>query len=219
MWVRLRHGKMIDLDGKTKAYHPGDWVNIGRQAALAWLKDGSAELPSQASRQQLDIDLSGCCAVLLGASQGDADRVHSLLRRLAVRYDLAEAAAYKRVCLARPGALARLDLWPAGFDWLDVWEALAPLLPNYETAADLAVEGERTAAVIGDLRVPAYDDRLLFLRQPEGNDLLALWQEERAYGERLALTRALYRAKPLLLALPPTWLAEPEGKYRKGDGR
>lgn len=218
MWVKLRTPKNIDIEGARRTYHPGDWVNVGRQSAMAWLQDHSAELPSLASRQQLDMDFSGCRAVLALGDKDTARRVADLLPRLRVCHSLEEANGYERVVLAKPGAVTRVDLWPAGFDWLATWEVLAPLMANYLTAADLGVEGERTRAVISELRVPAYDDRLVFLRRGQAADeLLSLWREEEAYGPALALTRALYRAKPLLLALPPTWLsAEQQGKYRRG---
>lgn len=219
MWVRLKVAMQLDLDGCPRAYHPGDWVNVGKQLALSWLAKGSAELPSEAAKQQLLVDLAECCAVLPGGDRAGAGYVHGLLPRLAVYRGLAEARDYKRLVLAQPGGLERVDLWPAGFDWLATWEVLAPLVGDYRTAAELGDEGERqrTLGVVGDLRVPAYDGRLVFLRQGEATDgLLALWDEERRHGAALALTRALYRAKPLLLALPPTWLEAPEGKFRRG---
>jgi hypothetical protein len=218
LWVKLRAPKHIDIEGVQRSYHPGDWVNVGRQSAMAWLNDHTAELPSLASRQQLDMDFSGCRAVLALGDKDTARRVADLLPRLRVCHNMEEAEGYERLVLAKPSATTRVDLWPAGFDWLTTWEVLAPLMADYKTAADLGVGGERTLAVIGDLRVPAYDDRLVFLRRGQAaEDLLSLWREEEQYGPALALTRALYRAKPLLLALPPTWLsAEQQGKYRRG---
>jgi hypothetical protein len=99
-------------------------------------------------------------------------------------------------------------LLPRGFDFLARWEAAAPVW-SYETlAADVATgpERERTQALVGDLRVPLYETGLLFVRDCEGGRaLLKAWQAED--GEpRLAFLRALYRVKPLFLALPRSWL-------------
>jgi hypothetical protein len=98
-----------------------------------------------------------------------------------------------------------------GLAFLDTWEAAAPIW-NYETlAADVAAGEERavTEALIGDLRVPLYVHELLFVRDcAGGRALLTAFEEERAGGGdvRLAFLRALYRTKPLFLALPRSWL-------------
>ena len=130
---------------------------------------------------------------------------HRLPVKVQAGYDL----PWERTLFLDP-AIGRVpwDQVPKGFGFLDTWEAAAPIW-SYETlAADVAAgaERERTEALIGDLRVPLYETGLLFVRDCEGGRaLLKAWQAED--GEpRLAFLRALYRVKPLFLALPRSWL-------------
>jgi len=102
----------------------------------------------------------------------------------------------------------RAELYPAGVGLLERWEVAVPI-PDYNTlAAHVGSEADRayTQELIHDLRVPVYEPGVLFLRRCQaGFDLLAAWNDES--GERrLAFLRALYRAKPLVLALPSVWL-------------
>lgn len=119
-----------------------------------------------------------------------------------------------KTLLWNPEVPLRLELLPAGFRFLDHWHVAAPLY-DYNTLAfqhGTLEERTRTMALIGDLRVPLYETRALFLRQcPEVDALLEAWAYEREDGtdERLAFHRALWRVKPLILPLPITWI---EGK-------
>lgn len=45
MWIQLRVIKHIEVLGKMTTYHPGDWVDVGKQQALAWARSGEAALP------------------------------------------------------------------------------------------------------------------------------------------------------------------------------
>lgn len=116
--------------------------------------------------------------------------------------------------LWNPEVPLRLELLSAGFRFLDHWHVAAPLY-DYNTLAfqhGTLEERKRTMAVIGDLRVPLYETRALFVRQcPEVDALLDAWTHERKddADERLAFHRALWRVKPLILPLPITWI---EGK-------
>ncbi len=129
---------------------------------------------------------------------------------------------YERTLFIGDGIVVPWDLVPRGFDFLGAWEAAAPVW-SYETlAANLAQgkERERTASLIGDLRVPLYSTELLFLRRCENSErLLNLWQADGS--GRLAFLRALYEVKPLFLALPRSWLvkaASVAGRTRRNTG-
>lgn len=106
------------------------------------------------------------------------------------------------------------DLVDAGYHFIERWDAAAPLWRYGVLAQDLGTKAERaqTKGLVRDLRVPVYAaDRLLFVRQsPEAEQLLVAWDCEREGGAdpMLAFLRALYRVKPLFLALPRSWLAE-----------
>jgi hypothetical protein len=116
-----------------------------------------------------------------------------------------------------PGLRLRKELVPVGFHLLDTWQVAIPLYDYDKLAIHLAqgAERERTAAVLPDLRVPMYAWELMFLRRcDETGELLRVWREEQGapHAEphadtlRLSLLRALYRVKPLVLALPTTWI-------------
>lgn len=113
---------------------------------------------------------------------------------------------------------------PRGLAFLDTWEAAAPIW-NYETLAADVAAGEEcavTETLIGDLRVPLYVHELLFVRDcAGGRALLTAFEEERAGGGdvRLAFLRALYRTKPLFLALPRSWLRVSRASERRVSTR
>lgn len=100
--------------------------------------------------------------------------------------------------------------------WLETWELAAPLRPYSELALHHGDEEERTLtkALMLDLRQPVYDSRAVFLRDcPATPALLSAWDEERAFCRcagfcGLPFLRALWRSKPLILALPAGWIVE-----------
>jgi len=131
--------------------------------------------------------------------------------------------AYERTLLIGDGIAVPWEMVPRGFDFLDTWEAAAPIWAYETLAADVArgSERERAEALIGDLRVPLYSTELLFLRRCENSErLLSLWRADGG-DERLAFLRALYELKPLFLALPRSWLAKraaPVAQPRRNTG-
>jgi len=119
---------------------------------------------------------------------------------------------WKRTLFAAAGVAVPWDLLAAGFKLLSRWDAAAPL--SGVLARDLGTEADRarTLAVLFDLRVPAYDPRLLFVRDSSaGRALLAEWRAQCSGFDRgnesLAFLRALAAVKPLFCALPHVWLA------------
>jgi hypothetical protein len=147
--------------------------------------------------------------VVLRADDEEA-RQWAARHRLPVEIQAAYDLSWERTLFVEPAVAVPWSMLARGFDFLAQWEAAAPVW-SYETlAADVATgpERERTQALVGDLRVPLYETGLLFVRDCEGGRaLLKAWQAED--GEpRLAFLRALYRVKPLFLALPRSWLAD-----------
>lgn len=45
MWIQLTAIKHIEVLGKLTTYHPGDWVEVGKQLALKWIRSGDAASP------------------------------------------------------------------------------------------------------------------------------------------------------------------------------
>ncbi len=130
-----------------------------------------------------------------------------------------------RALVIGPGARVPWQLVKDGFQFLDHWEAAAPLLErNLAQDVGSTADRHRTAEIVRDLRVPVYASELLFVRACDGSSaLLSAWMEEMGPSTvpgprlpnpfqddsaawRLAFLRALYRVKPLFLALPRSWL-------------
>src|SRR3970282_2317566 len=42
MYIQLLMHQNMDVDGKARPYHPGDWVDIGKQSALTLIARGDA---------------------------------------------------------------------------------------------------------------------------------------------------------------------------------
>jgi hypothetical protein len=105
----------------------------------------------------------------------------------------------------------RIEFIAAGFGLLERWEIAVPLLSAQGLASEIGSESERaiTADVVHDLRVPVYQPGVLFVRKSEATqELLTVWQAEQMKGkdDRLSFLRAVYQVKPLILALPATWI-------------
>jgi len=121
---------------------------------------------------------------------------------------------FDRALIVAPGTIVPWDLVGHGFHFLERWDAAAPLWRYGKVAADVGTPAEqkRTQKITRDLRVLLYAHELLFVRDsPDGRALLAAWEQEMVDGgpsARLAFLRAVYRVKPLFLALPRTWSSE-----------
>ena len=120
-----------------------------------------------------------------------------------------------------PGTCVPWDQVPAGFGFLDKWDAAAPLWRYGAMATDLGTpdERKRTQAITRDLRLLVYSHELLFVRDSElGRALVAAWLGECQGGEpRLAFLRALYLVKPRFCALPRSWLADLEQRSHSDE--
>jgi len=150
------------------------------------------------------------------------NRIRKAAKRLQLSTEVREdgSTPFDRTLFIRPGLnKVPWELLNVGFEFLDKWEAAAPIW-RYDTLAVDVAKGEdrkRTEALMRDLRVPLYAHELLFVRPdtPGGKALLETWQEEEASGgePRLAFLRALYRVKPLFLALPRSWLGQDRERH------
>lgn len=112
-----------------------------------------------------------------------------------------------------PSAALDLEMFPPLVAWLSRWEVAVPLRTYTVLAENLGSEEERQASLPvlgGDLRQPVYDSRVLMIRRcARTRRLIKVWtQQETVEGENrdLAFLRAVWRVKPLLLALPRGWV-------------
>lgn len=116
-----------------------------------------------------------------------------------------------RTLLWMPTAEINLAEFGPVLKWLERFEVAAPLRPYDILAKDIGSEEERTASLplLLDLRQPVYDSRVVLIHNcPRARNLIRTWaKQEMREGEDadLAFLRAVWRVKPLILALPKTW--------------
>lgn len=206
VWLQLTKPKRISIDGKSTDRYPGDWVQVGRQTANAWIAEGSAVVPYPQAMQAEEP--AGTAGVMVFWGDASYDEIK-------VEWDAKSRVwelRWEKTCFWDTRASTPRHLLAAGFHFLNKWQVVAPLWDYRELAMNEGTEEERerTRAVIRDLRVPMYDTRLIFMRRcPETRSMLEIWDaESNGKMDRLAFLRALYRIKPLTLALPVTWTGQ-----------
>jgi hypothetical protein len=214
VWVRAKTILNVEEDGKRVQYHPGDWCRMGRHQAKEYLQSNQIDILKSAILQTVQ-DLTDCAILLRGmASEQQSSVLVAEQRRslMAAKYPgvpIEEYTGYPdkygRFLIWDQSAELRHDLILTGFHLLSKWQIAAPLL-DYNILAEsvgTAEERKETKVVIHDLRVPVYDSRVLFVRQcRETRKLFKLWAE----GDDLAFLRALYQTRPIINALPPSWI-------------
>lgn len=205
MYVQLLVRKHIEVHGRPTQFHPGDWVDVGKQDAQLWIARGEA--------RQVSGSLSAFPPMSGVVIRGDDGRhqIECFSDDLSATYTANVELCYHNTLLWDASALRNLrtSLLPIGFSLLQRWQVAAPLLEYQILAQSIGSEKDReiTRAVIRDLRVPVYDTRMLFVRRcVDTEKLIADWNVERQRGdERLAFLRALYSNAPFILPLPHTW--------------
>lgn len=208
-WVRLKSSKHIEIHGVTQHKVAGDWVEVGKQTAMRWLADGSAEIPSTRHFGELISPNAGL--YVLGSRVLGEQVLGQVGEKVRMEVGVEHAMPWTYTCVWDTAVPLHPELLPAGFGFLKTWQMAVPLWRRDQLACHVGSETDRqrTKDVIRDLRVMMYDTRLMFLKRCEATqDLIVAWREEReSEGDwRLAFLRALYRVKPMVLALPSTWL-------------
>lgn len=204
VWVRAKAIIRTEENGKQRTFYPGDWCQTGRHQAREWLTNGQAEILKPAILQTVQ-DLTDCAILLKGT-------IYETRRSmLAARFPgvpimpYHEGYTHGRFLLWDTVANLNQDLILTGFHLLAKWQLAVPLL-NYDTLAEnigTADERAETKAIIHDLRVPVYDCRVIFARDcQETRRLFELWDG----ASELGFLRALYQARPVVNALPPSWV-------------
>lgn len=202
MWVRLQSIQQIQQNGRPVPHYPGEWVEVGKQQGLGWISTGEADRPDMPGMSVLP----GCGLVVRGPL-GPAQTVFRSL-------DITEgepSLAFERTLFWNTSVKFRPELAVTGFRFLERWEIALPLLDYDTLARDLVSQAEagEVEAVLKCLRVLVYEPRLMFLRRcPAARRLLEAWQERRRRfaDDHIAFLVALYEVKPLVLALPASWI-------------
>lgn len=205
MWVQLKSVQNIEQAGVMRRFHPGDWVEVGKQTAMLWISRDEASAPGMQTQAFIsDVASRGAAEFGLVVPEG-------MIGAAPQGWQAEEgqpATRFERTAIwdgLTPVNEATLAL---GLSLVERWEIAAPLMDYQLLACNMGSEEERalTKGVIRDLRVLLYDTRLMFVRRTdETTRLLEMWNKEE--GERsLAFLRCLYRVKPMMLALPATWV-------------
>ena len=203
VWIRLESLQVLDWQGSQRTYRPGDWVDIGKMHAAALVASGQATVPDP-RRVSLFGDVG---VVLLSRSTQAATRLGRI--GVPVQYGtITPEIPYDRTLYWDPQVRLRSDVVPLGFELLDRWEFAVPLWSYTELARDIGTDTDRarTVGIVRDLRVPVYHPGVLFVRR--GVDALSAWSalESEIEDRRLSLLAAIYQTRPLVLALPTSWV-------------
>lgn len=213
MWVQLLAAKQLDQDGLSRTYYPGDWVDVGKQTALRWIADNEARTFAPGP----EIAIGPDAGVVVPPGREAAIRQLADMN-LGLTVTVGEPRlTHERTLLWDGLAPLRIDLLGVGFGFLDRWHVAAPLDSYERLVADIGTpeEREQTVRVIRDGRVPAYDPRVVFIRRCfEGQSFLDAWLEIAPGGrdDRLQMIEALYVTRPLVLALPTSWIRQRGGQ-------
>lgn len=194
--------RVMNAHGQDVTRYPGDWVRVGKQHARRWIAEGSAWIPERGQRAQL---LTAACGVVIwNGTDGSEAVLEKGMHFVHAKRPLLE---YHKTMLWQPELALKTHMLPVGFSLLDRWQIAIPLCDYDTLAMHVGDDGDqaRMLELVSDLRMPVYDVRLMFVRRcPDTRRLFDEWNKEP--GERrLAFMRALFRAKPLVLALPTTW--------------
>lgn len=208
MWVKLLSTQHIDIHGVRRTFHKGDWVEVGGQEGRRWIANRQAEVPSMKSA---GLIAKGAGAVIRGNIANGMTMLLKYAEGLRIESKMPFGLKFEQTMFLKAPLPARPELFPVGFHLLETWEAAIPLYKYDELACHVGngIDQGRTKEIVHDLRVPLYDSRLMFVRNCEGGRrLMRAWEDERinSASENHALLRAVYRTKPLILALPTTWL-------------
>lgn len=204
VWVQAKSILRADKHGQVTTYHPGDWLQVGRQQAKEWLKNDQCTILKPAVLQSVQ-DLTDCSIVLKNHTAELRNFLMNKFPAVPVEIYDGNLPDSTRFLLWDTTANLNQTFILTGFGLLTKWQMAVPLLDYDTLAQDIGTAGERktTEAVIHDLRVPVYDIRIMFVRRCRTtNELFELWQD----GTHLGFLQALYQARPIINALPPSWV-------------
>lgn len=98
-----------------------------------------------------------------------------------------------------------------GFNYLKKWQVIAPLRPYKELICKVIPDKfhDYLKNKILDLRVPVYDDRIIFIKTcDETRKFWGIYIRESKYlkNSNVAFSIALWEVKPFILTLPVGWV-------------
>ena len=217
-YIRLTAVKHIRKAGVQATYGKGDWVDVGKQTALMWLADGTAEIPGpDPTKVEVIAELigPGCGVRVLGKSAGPWPRQSQGFGNClkALKFSTGPLALpYPYTMIWTPTVRITPRQVLIGFSQIVSrkgrlsWEMVARLVGR-SLARDVGSKEEqaKTKALIGDLRIPVYDTGALWIRKTTKTEqLIRRWVGAIQAGEDKAhsFLRTLYAEGILLCTLP-----------------
>lgn len=214
-YILLKAVKNIRERGELVTYHPGDTVKVGKQTALQWILNGTAEDafkqvgPSVLPRGGTLTDKFG--VVVLGEEGVSLGPLGDLIGRVKLSYGL-PAIPYTHTLIWNPATPMSVKLAEYGF--LRIlsekmsWDLAACLLSLNSLADSVGTEAERekTLKVVGDLRLPVYVSGLVWARRTDAAlRVIEAWAAELESGADSdhAFLRSLYTERAMICTLPP----------------
>lgn len=216
VWVRAVGILYVEEGGRLAAKHPGEWAEVSKHQARAWIASGQAEIPKTNIRDEVqEYDV---CGILIRSDETEnLMMLGDLVDKLRISYDI-PSVPFPYTVLWKPPARINPRAIEVGFSRLqsfeetdaERWEMLGMLASDTMLARDIGSDEERakTDELIGDLRLPVYDTGLLWIRQtPATGYVMRVWANELAHGadEQHSFLRAIYSTRILLCTLPPQW--------------
>lgn len=203
MWVRLQTIQYISVKGKQETCYPGEWVQVGKQLAASWIISGAADRPDIE-----DLSLISDAGVQV-TDNNNIKRARGILPGINMESVPLPLISYPNTFMWNGKEAIRPEHVASGFSLLDTWELVIPIWDYDKLARDVGSlkDREKTEAIIHDLRVPCYHPYAFFCRKCKAvEDVLAEWANSTIQESKLALLTAIYQVKPLILALPTTWV-------------
>jgi len=212
VWVQAVGKIYYEKNGKQEIAEPGDWAEIGKHQARQELARGTAIIPDPHRRiEAQDLDR---CGVVVRADIMPSAKVFGTIQHtlgspsLPFDYTVLWKPSLSVTSQGLEAGLARLRSHEIADR--ETWEILATLVSEETMASDVGSpeEQRKTKKAVGDLRLPVYDTRLLWIRKTANTeDLIERWTVELATSadEQHSFLRALYGSKVMMLTLPPGW--------------
>lgn len=206
----------MDENNKMRTYQPGDWLTVGKHQARIWLENGQAQTPDREKRDNIIYGELEDCGVLV---RGDVSALDGLLDpKHGISVDSGDPSIpWNRTLIWNPTldlldnqlryGFVRIEK-PEGYD---AWEIAVMLMDNRLLASEHGEEEEKqkTLAAVGDLRLPVYETRAMWIRQTEqAETVIKAWADELEKGadEAHAFLRAIFTNPIMICTLPHRWM-------------
>lgn len=210
MWLQAKQIIQVKINGKMQTYYPSDCFEIPNQnEAMKYLRDGKAQIPELLREfMQINFDEEGIGII----SPRDIKIPYGIPFN---QSDIIEPAFAKTVYVNSgnnfnklPQVVRNVGKLATVFQLLKTYEMVLFLRAFKENARHFAKEEhERTLAIVGDLRVKVYSDKVWAMQDTKATrKFCKVLQEEMEYGQELAMLRAFYQVKPIAYFVNTNWI-------------